>query len=279
MLLEAQAKREVFMTEKLVDRVSFRDSDHSYTLAGKKLPSVTTILGNLSKPALPWWAAKVGAQAVESRVLDLDLAVISDWKPSDVEAFATELFDLAQRAHIDIRNKAGKKGTAVHAAIDAYHTDFFTAAPPAEPDEQAAWTAFLEWWNTSGLTAVDTERKIVDSEGRYAGRLDLLAADNAGNMYVCDIKTSNRVYTEAIMQNAAYAHAIESEGDYTIRGTKVLHLPAGCTTITIVERDREEWLLDYRMFDGLVALHAYRKGMDAWVRTINDNTNQTKDEA
>lgn len=259
------------MTNKLVNRVSFRDSDHTYTLEGKRIPSVTGILDNLSKPALPWWAAKVGAQAVVEH-LESQMHPVEYYGGNTVvtRSDLPDIFNIVQRAHIDIRNKAGKKGSAVHAAIDAFHTDFFTAEPPTEPDELAAWTAFLEWWNTSGLTALEVERKIVDPLGRYAGRLDLVAQDENSDIYICDVKTSNSVYTGAILQNAAYAHAYESEGEHLVSGTKVLWLPAGCTQLTVVERDRVEWLFDYQIFDSLITLHGYRKGMDAFMKTVNE---------
>jgi len=253
----------------LVDRVSFRDSDHTYFLEGKRIPSVTTLLGNLSKPALPWWAAKMGAEAVRERILDLDLAAVEDWKPADQAAFADEAFTLAQRAHINIMQDAGKKGSAVHAAIEQFHTEFFTAEPPTDdPRALAAWEAFLAWWATAALTCVSTERMIVDPDGRYSGRLDLLLEDSASLWYVCDIKTSKGVWPEMILQNAGYAAAIEGETGREVAGTKILWLPEGATKLTVVERDREEWLQDFEIFERLIPIHSYRKALDKWLKDV-----------
>ncbi len=259
---------------KLVERVSFRDSDHTYHLNGKRVPSVTGILGNLSKPALVFWSANEGAAAFQAW---FDEHASTD--PSDPavgrrvgmdEADAAEVFTLVKRAHIDRKNKAAAKGSAVHGAIEQFHLNFYDATAPTDVDELAAWTAFIEWWSTSGLTAVSVEQKVVDPEGRYAGRFDLLAKDEDDQHYVCDIKTSNGVYTESAMQNAAYAHALEAEGEITVAGTKVLWLPAGREKLTAVERDREEWLIDYEAFNALIGLHSYRKGMDAFHKELND---------
>lgn len=253
---------------KLVERVSFRDSDHTYHLNGKRIPSVTGILGNLSKPALVFWSANMAADAVAEHVRGLTFG--PEMAYPDPDALADELHHLAKRAHIDRKNKAAAKGSAVHNAIEQFHANFYEATPPEDFEQLAAWTAFIEWWSTSGLTAVAVEQKVVDPDGRYAGRFDLLAKDDDDLLYVCDIKTSNGVYTESAMQNAAYAHALEAEGEHTVAGTKVLWLPAGATKLTCVERDREEWLLDYNAFDSLVGLHAYRKGMDAFHKDLND---------
>ena len=259
---------------KLVERVSFRDSDHTYHLNGKRIPSVTGILGNLSKPALVFWSANMAADAVRdwfnANALAAGVDRIGGRFVELDEGSIEDVCYLAKRAHVDVKNRAAKKGSAVHNAIEQFHANFYEATPPVEPDELAAWTAFIEWWSTAGLTAVAVEQKVVDPDGRYAGRFDLLAMDEDEQLYVCDVKTSNGVYTESAMQNAAYAHALESENVHTVAGTKVLWLPAGATKITVVERDREEWLLDYAAFDALVTVHAYRKGMDAFHKDIND---------
>jgi len=253
----------------LVERVTFRDSDHTYKLDGKKIPSVTTLLGNLSKPALPWWAAKMGAEAVRDRILDLDLAVVEDWKPGDQAAFADEAYHLAQRAHMRKATDAAAKGSIVHNAIEQFHTNFFDAEAPADdPRALAAWDAFIAWWALAGLTCVSTERIIVDPDGRYSGRLDMLCEDSSSLWYVCDIKTSNGIYPEMILQNAGYAAALEAETGREVAGTKVLWLPEGAEKLTVVERDRDEWKLDYTIFEALIPIHAHRKALDKWLREV-----------
>jgi hypothetical protein len=259
--------------ESLVERVSFRDVDHSYHLDGKRIPSVTTILGNLSKPGLPSWAARVGAEAVRDLILDLDLSVVEDWNETSLEQFAAEAYDLARSSHNRIKNRAGAKGSIVHDAVQRYHEDFFTAEPPdaeAEPHAAAAWEAFIAWWSTSGLACVSTERKIVSADGTYAGRLDMLCEDEDGYLYVCDIKTSNGIHPEHVYQNAGYAKAISDELERNVEGTKVIWLPAGCTKATIIERDRHEWRDDYEVFEACLRIHRSRKVLDRWLLSIKE---------
>jgi len=249
----------------LVERVSFRDSDHSYHLDGKKIPSVTTILGNLSKPALPWWAAKMGAEAVQEYLESLDPGTMI----AENAGLASTCFDLAQRAHITKRNAAGARGTVVHDAIEKFHTDFFNAEPPEDEGARKRWEAFIEWWASAGLACISTERKIIDPDQRYAGRLDLLLDADPG-LFVCDVKTSGGVYPEFLYQNAAYAHAIEAELECEVMGTKVLWIPEGTDRLIVVERDRTEWLNDFTIFEALIPIHHDRKIIGKWTKEITD---------
>lgn len=262
------------MSEPLVERVSFRDSDHTYFLEGKRIPSVTTLLGNLSKPGLVWWSAKEGAAAVQARVLELGDEIESGLV--NVEGFASELYELARTAHAKRKNKAAAKGNVVHAAIERYHSDFFNAAPPDEDTPaRVAWDAFIEWFSGSGLRVVSTERKIVCPQGRYAGRLDLLLqdgelpiADHVPDLFVADIKTSNGVYSEMVLQNAGYADAIEHETGRQVAGTKVLWLPEGADKLIVIERDREEWKRDFEIFEALIDIHHHRNALDRWLKDV-----------
>lgn len=264
----------------LVERVSFRDSDHTYYLDGKRIPSVTALTGNLSKDGLVWWSAKVGAEAMRERAQQVDPAQFADlhhvgdrW-----DALIEELYQLARYAHNNRKRTAAKKGNAVHDAIQAYHTDFFTAEPPTEPAALASWTAFIEWWASAGLTCIATERKIVDPEGRYSGRLDMLCEDAAGDLYVCDTKTSGGVYDGHVYQNALYAGAIEAELERPVAGTCILWLPEGAEKLIVVDRDREEWREDYRIASALIDLHSHRAALSKWLREIKE-THGPKEES
>lgn len=284
----------------LVERVSFRDSDHSYHLDGRRLPSVTTILGNLSKPGLTWWAAKLGAEVAADYLrgqmhhedaLHGPYAIVN-------EGDVAHLSDLISTAHNKRLRSAGDKGNRVHAAIDQFQTDFWNAEPPdaeLEPAAYKAWCAFLEWWQGAGLTCVATERKIVDPEGRYAGRLDMLLEANTGwdtaeiawgdgrtttvhpSLYVADVKTSGGIYPEHVYQNAGYAAAIEAEIGREVAGTKVLWLPEGAEKLIVIERDRAEWQRDFEIFASLIPVHSHRAGLDRWLREIKE-THGPKDE-
>ena len=42
--------------------LTFNEASHRYELDGKRIPSVTTVLGVINKPGLPYWAAKLVAE-------------------------------------------------------------------------------------------------------------------------------------------------------------------------------------------------------------------------
>lgn len=263
----------------LVERVSYRDSDHSYSLDGKRIPSVTTLLGNLSKPALIYWAAKEGAAAVGEyleSVQHYDDDLHGPWaKITDGDI--RHVMELARTAHTKRKNAAAAKGNRVHAAIDTFHRDYFNFELPDDGDPaRIAVEAFLRWWTESGLRVVSVERKVVDAAGRYAGRLDLLCeSDDA--LIVADTKTSGGIYPEHVLQNAAYAQAIESELDQEVDFTNVLWLPERATKLVVVERDRDEWKYDYKIFESLIDTHWHRKTLDKWLKGIKEDHGPTEE--
>ena len=261
-------------TAAAVERLSFRDTDHTYYLDGKRVPSVTTILGNMSK-VLHFWSVRVGAEAMVEylNTLVTETDGFDSW--GRITAGNIETADtLVRTTHTKRKEKAATKGSVVHDAIQAYHEDYYSAEAPEDPAAAAAWHAFVSWWADSGLTCVSVERKIVGttfSDKTYAGRLDLLAQDANGLLYVCDAKTSNGIYDTHIVQNAAYAHAIEQETGQQVAGTKVLWLPEHLDKMIVVERDRTEWQDDYAIiFEPLVDLHHRRKALSSWTKEIGD---------
>ncbi len=311
----------------LVDRVRYRDSDHSYRLAhacracpdtpGREpgarpgtdrkcaackglgetytpVPSVTTILGNLSKAALVWWSAKEGAQAFlnwfDEHAYHKPLEPWNGRHMNIDEGDAAHLYELIRTAHNERKTKAADKGSEVHAAIDAWKQDVLTAEPPTNPVALASWNAYVDWWAGAGFSCLATERVVVDPAGRYAGRLDLLLEESPTHpanlargvdeelpLYVADIKTSGGVYPEHLYQNAAYAMAIEEELGREVAGTKVLWLPEGATQTIVVDRDRSEWLSDFMVFEALLPLHDHRRNLDRMLRAVK-TTHGPKDE-
>jgi hypothetical protein len=70
--------------------IEYHDPTHTYKIDGEPVPSVSTVLGALDKPALVWWGMKIGAAGVEElhargklRTLKGELQVL--WEPTAAE--------------------------------------------------------------------------------------------------------------------------------------------------------------------------------------------------
>src|SRR5690348_15831464 len=89
----------------------FNEFKHSYYVDNKKIPSVTTILSVINKPALINWAA--------GQVVDFIKTQIEPGKPYDEIQLATMLEE-ARKAHYKKKADAAGYGTFMHQYIEDY---------------------------------------------------------------------------------------------------------------------------------------------------------------
>ncbi len=179
---------------------------------GKKVPSPTGIIGQLDKSGpLTWWAAGCACDYVRKNLPS---------KFTKEELFA--LLEDAKRNFRKVSRDALDIGSAVHHAIEHY---LKTGREPIINNDQvlAGFVAFLEWKDEHQLVPVKTEHTVYDSEGLYAGTLDLLCQLD-GKVYVVDFKTTkkpkgNKPYEEWAYQLAAYSKCVEG-----IEGMGILRL-------------------------------------------------------
>jgi hypothetical protein len=237
----------------MTSRLEFNPGRHIYKLDGHHVPSVTTLLRVLDKPAIPPWTARITAQYA----LDHwdDLAAM----PSD------ERFELLRGTADRAKNKAAARGTQIH----KWAEDLLKGAPVEIPPEHVATVeGFAAFWESAGMVTAYSECQVW-TEGdyltgtSYAGTLDLIALDAAGNYWLLDHKTGKGVYPDMALQLAAYADAeniviAPKLGDGTatnvpvdmpmphIHHLGVLHIRPDGTTLHEVENPesaRERWLL------------------------------------
>lgn len=153
-----------------------------------KFVGVTTVLGEVAKPQLMGWAAKVAAQAVFD---DPDISL-----------------DEAKKAHLAVRDAAGNRGSAVHSYAEAWAN-----GAPLDPDEapetiRGYVQAVDAFFKESGMTILHPEAVVVSETYEYAGTADGIGEDAEGNTVLLDYKTSSRVYDyEMGLQLRAYERA------------------------------------------------------------------------
>lgn len=189
------------------------------------VPSVTTVLNNLNKPALPNWAAKeVAKYAVDN---------IPQWEdlPPD------DAVDLLKRAPYRNMRKRGDIGSAVHAAVEAWIAEPGDNPPVVDDLDLIPYIAgAISFLNEQVHRVVHAEATIFNRKYEYAGTADAIVKLRNGHIAVVDWKTSRGIYPESALQVVAYAN-----GDFIGRddGTKVdfppptaayvVHLPGDAT--------------------------------------------------
>lgn len=217
------------------------------------VPSVTTILGNLSKPALVNWSAKEVAQyAVEHILTWQDL-------PTD------DAVDLLKRAPYRNMTRKGDIGSAVHAAIDVWMGKPETVLEDMDllPYVGGA-LAFMEDLASEML---HSEVTVFSREYQYAGTTDAIVRLKDGRVAICDWKTGARVYPEGAVQVCAYANA---EFIGTVEGEElplpeidvgvIVHLPGdGSYTAHEVDLTPRLW----RTFLALRSIQRFRDDYEA----------------
>lgn len=221
------------------------------------VPSVTTILGNLAKPALVNWAAKeVATYAVEN---------LTSWEgltPSDA-------VDLLKRAPYRNMTNRGEIGTAVHAAIEATASE--EDAPTVDADLLPYVSGATRFLNDLVAEIVHLEVTCFNETWEYAGTADAILKLKDGRLAIADWKTSKAIYPEVALQLQAYA-ACEfigwpdgrSEPMPAVDVGIVVHLP-GDATYKAKEVEFSDRL--FKTFGALRTLQAWKDSFESTVFT------------
>lgn len=163
-----------------------------YKYNGKKLPSVTTITGQLDKSGpLTHWAANCCADYILQEINEL--STIQDVYP---------IVESARKNFRKVSAQALDTGSAVHQAIEHY---LKTGQEPQAPSDQvlSAFLAFLEWWGDD-KEVLSIEETIYQPESpAYAGTQDLKFWW-VGQIWILDFKASKGIYPEHTYQIAGY---------------------------------------------------------------------------
>jgi len=187
--------------------------DRFYTIAGRQLPSVTTVLDVIAKPALGPWYAKEERRYFETAMLEV-LSKPGARDPEYVLAAVVEAVGGVKAADRE-KQRAATIGTAIHAGIEwQLRTRLGDDAGP-EPvlPDAAAWAveSWKDWAKSIALEPLAIERTVYCDECGYAGTLDLYARIE-GALTILDWKSGRAIYPEAFLQNVAYRHAAARQG-------------------------------------------------------------------
>ena len=175
--------------------LAFDDRRHRYTLDGKRIPSVTTILGALDKPGLPYWSAGLVAR---DAITNHDYWGQRIHNGEDPEQVIRDL----KRTPWKERDKAARRGTRIHQVLEAAaHGDPTDCPQDLLPMAQQA----VDLLDREDVRTLETEARGYNRGLWYAGTIDLIATVR-GETWLLDWKSSHSIHETHVMQVAAYAH-------------------------------------------------------------------------
>lgn len=204
-------------------KMEFNDNTHAYTVNGKKCVGVTTILKTINKPALIPWAV---GEAIKSLETNLKAGVSYD------EMQLKDILAKAKVAHREKKDRAATLGSLVHEWIESYIKGH-NPEPPIHSEMGNAINAFLAWVKENNVKFTMSERIVYSRKFDYAGICDF-TCEMGGRTFVGDIKTSNAIYNEYMMQVAAYRYAMEEEHtDEAYAGMMIIRIPKDSSEIEV----------------------------------------------
>jgi len=164
-----------------------------YKVNNERVPSVTTIIGQLDKPALLNWAWNCGLRG-------------EDYKK--------------------VRDKAASIGTIAHYLCECYlkkETPKLDSYSKEDIEKaETAYLAFLDFVKKNSLEIVFSEKSLIHNNFKYGGTVDIYAKLN-GKLALLDLKTSSGVYPEMRLQLAAYKEMLEFN-EHKVEETHLLRI-------------------------------------------------------
>lgn len=236
---------------------AYRTDDHRYYWNTEgPVPSVTTVLGILNKPAVVTSKAKEAARAMYRR--NLSTVVMPE---EDAILWALAEADKP-------RDAAASLGSSIHILADIVGTSESDPKGFEVSEREKPYVdAFRHFLSRYGAESIVSSEKMVWSLNGYAGTYDLLMMIDS-ELWLLDIKTSKGVYPEYGLQLAAYSHAdyIILPGDPRgypmpqIQRTGILHLRPDTYTNTgwrLIEYPTTD--RDYIAFLGALEVYNWNK--------------------
>jgi hypothetical protein len=163
------------------------------TRDGERVPSVTTILNILAKPALIHWAWDMGTQGLDYR---------------------------------KVRDSAADIGTLAHYLIMCYLKNETPDTSEYSPDvlnqAENSLIKFWDWEKENPIQPFVVEEPLVSEKHGYGGTIDCLAKLH-DRFTLIDFKTGKAIYNEATIQVIAYS-CLLTENGYPVDSIKILRI-------------------------------------------------------
>lgn len=240
-----------------------------YDANGKRLPSVTTVIGatlGWSKDGLVGWAYRKGVEAMADEMTGPpppselgadadDEAIMGEWVATCAERAK------AKRAHQKQRDAAADAGTLAHAMIEA-HQRGEPLPSSTDPVMQAAATVgyrkWLRWYIDVDPELIAAETLMVDQAIGLGGTLDSVVRIGA-KVVLADWKTGKGAYDDVVIQLGGYAHLWEQRGGAPIDEAVVVNAPCAVgAPLDVVRIDLEQLREGRAAFFSLLSIYKAR---------------------
>ena len=127
--------------------------------------------------------------------------------------------------------EAGNIGTLAHKMIEEYINGGSVCLDGYTPNEvsqaKTAYYGFHKWFEDNDVEFYETELKLVSEEYQFGGTMDAVCEVN-GKLILADWKTSSDIYSEYLIQAAAYRQLYTEYHNYDhwykIKGATILKL-------------------------------------------------------
>lgn len=169
-----------------------------YWMDGERLPSVTTVLSRFKDSGgLLYWAFQQG--------LEQGMAIERGEQEESPNLYRK-------------RDEAATAGTIAHEMVETYvnggkYMKHLKKSNGKEINDQAlnAFQTFREWQENTKIEIISKwqEIQMMSREYRYGGTPDAIGRNAEGKLVLLDWKTSNSVYSDYLIQLAAYSRLWE----------------------------------------------------------------------
>jgi len=207
----------------------------TYKLAnGDKVPGVTTVIGLLDKPALKFWANKIGLQGIK------------------MSEYVDALAEVGTTAHAMIH--ADLSGKGAESALEGKSDDIKTLA-------ENCYLSFCEWRKGHDIKPIALEKILVSEQYRYGGTVDFIGIVD-GVPEIIDFKTGG-IWPENFQQLAAYAQLALENGVVSepIHRFRVLSIPRA-ETESFDEKVRISVNVEWDIFKHCLAIYELKKQLE-----------------
>lgn len=193
--------------------IIFNESGHKYVKDNQYVPGTSGILDMMSNDSLWGWKLfnqkKLIKQAMEVKEIPLDVI-------EDVMIEADSISQKTQQKTLGI-------GTIVHKLAE----DWLKGNKVIEPKDEViknCFNKFKNFWNQNNLELIESEKVLYSVKG-FCGTLDIVAKDKKNNLILIDIKTSNGIFHNYVLQLHGYKYAYEEQTGSKINKLCIVRLP------------------------------------------------------